>query len=89
MSKNKTTGLAAFTKPKTGETQEETRLETLRTRGKRQVVALSIRMTRPDWERLHQLAVAEGVSINRLALLGLSRLFAEKGLPQLESLTKS
>jgi hypothetical protein len=88
MSKNKTTGLAAFTKPKTGETQE-TRLETLRTRGKRPVVALSIRMTRPDWERLHQLAVAEGVSINRLALLGLSRLFAEKGLPPLESLTKS
>jgi hypothetical protein len=39
------------------------------------------RTTRLDGERLHQLAAAEGVSINTLALRGLSKLFEVRGLP--------
>jgi hypothetical protein len=31
--------------------------------------------------RLHQFAVAEGVSLQSLALLGLSKVFADHGLP--------
>jgi hypothetical protein len=38
---------------------------------------------RAEWERLHQLAVSEGTSIQSLAVRGLSRMFSEKGLPQL------
>ena len=42
---------------------------------------LEFRTTRLDWARLNQLAEAEGVSINKLTLLGLSKLFEERGLP--------
>lgn len=87
MKKKESTGLAAFTNKKTDEAQEK--VETPRTRGKGPTVTLTVRLTRPDWERLHQLAVAEGVSINRLAIVGFSRLFGEKGLPPLGGLTDS
>ncbi|MFC4487904.1 hypothetical protein [Tepidiphilus baoligensis] len=56
-----------------------------RERGKGEVVALTIRLPRAEWERVHQLAVSEGVSIQALAVEGLSKVFAEKGLPELKS----
>ena len=42
---------------------------------------MSFRLTPSDWERVHQLAVADRTSINALVLRGLSRLFEERGLP--------
>lgn len=51
-----------------------------RARAQKSVVAMSFRISRPDWERLHQLAITEGVSINTLTLRGLSKLFEERGL---------
>jgi hypothetical protein len=56
---------------------------TERTRGKGETVNLTVRLSRGDWERVHQLAVSEGTSIQKLAVAGLSRLFVEKGLPGL------
>jgi hypothetical protein len=53
----------------------------IRRRGQGETVALTVRLRRADWERLHQLAVAEGVSLQQLALTGLSKIFAGKGLP--------
>ncbi|HEY3936267.1 MAG TPA: hypothetical protein VGL97_02470 [Bryobacteraceae bacterium] len=44
-----------------------------------------MRLSRADWERLHQLAVSEGTSIQQLAVTGLSAVFASKGLPGLTS----
>lgn len=90
----KSTGLAAFTRNKAaaqavGTNQPETVAETpaggKRSRGQGETVALTVRVTRSDWERLHQLAVHEGVSLQALALLGLSRVFTDKGLPPLTS----
>lgn len=52
-----------------------------RTRAQKEVVAMSYRITRQDWERVHQLAITEGVSINTLTLRGLSKLFEARGLP--------
>lgn len=52
-----------------------------RERAQKAVVAMSFRISRQDWERLHQLAMVEGVSINTLTLRGLSKLFEERGLP--------
>ena len=52
-----------------------------RARAQKSVVAMSFRINRQDWERLHQLAITEGVSINTLTLRGLSKLFEERGLP--------
>ena len=47
--------------------------------------AAAVRLSRADWERLHQLAVSEGTSIQQLAVSGLSTIFASKGLPGLKS----
>jgi acetyl-CoA acetyltransferase len=81
----KTTGLAAFTRksapPAAVQEQAAAAAVTERKRGKGDVVALTVRLTRADWERLHQLAIAEGTSIQQLALRGFSKLFTEKGLP--------
>jgi hypothetical protein len=87
----KPTGLAAFTggrgpaqpdesnQPNQAKPAAET--GTTRKRAQGETVALTVRVTRSDWARLHQLAVAEGVSLQTLALQGLSKVFAEHGLP--------
>ena len=87
--KSKSTGLAAFTKqgkqadlldnnidPQLTDTKP-------RQRGKGDVVALTVRLSRDDWQRVHQLALSEGISIQKLAVEGLSKLFKEKGLKDL------
>lgn len=84
----KATGLAAFTKrgvvqPATSETGAQKPVDVERQRAKKNVVALTIRLQRSEWERLHQLAVSEGMSIQSLAVRGLNRVFTDKGLPKL------
>ena len=84
----KKTGLAQFTKQSSqsaeqNETQEAKPRE--KQRGKGDVVALTVRLSRDDWQRVHQLALSEGVSIQRLAVDGLSKLFEEKGLKKLNT----
>jgi hypothetical protein len=84
----KVTGLAAFTKrgsaqPTIAAASEETSATQQRQRAKKDVVALTVRLQRAEWERLHQLAVSEGMSIQSLAVRGLNRVFTEKGLPRL------
>lgn len=78
MSTGKKTGLAAFTQ-KAQATEQPS--ETERKRGKGDTVAVTIRLKRSDWERVHQLATSEGMSIQGLAVKGISKVFAEKGLP--------
>lgn len=56
----------------------------VRERAKKEIVALTVRLPRQEWERLHHLAVSEGVSIQALAVRGLSLVFAEKGLKRIE-----
>jgi hypothetical protein len=92
----KTTGLAAFTRrnapappsdePSSQRSESALRPQTTsRRRGQGATVALTVRISRPDWERLHQLAVSEGVSLQELAVRGLSQVFAAKGLPGIGS----
>ena len=93
---SKVTGLASFTKRgqqsaalEATSTAESVVAQTptakpqshARARAQKSVVAMSFRINRQDWERLHQLAITEGVSINTLTLRGLSKLFEERGLP--------
>jgi hypothetical protein len=80
----KPTGLAAFTQ-KAAPARSEQAPEAKRQRGRGETVALTVRLSRADWERLHQLAVSEGTSIQHLAVTGLSAVFASKGLPGLKS----
>jgi len=84
----KVTGLAAFTKrgaiqPEISATLGDQDLTMGRQRAKKEVVALTVRLQRSEWERLHQLAVSEGMSIQSLAVRGLNRVFTDKGLPKL------
>ena len=82
---NKPIGLAAFVGKGSAARQDQTQGVPIRRRGrgKKDVVALTVRLPKAEWERLHQLAVAEGVSIQSLAVEGLSSVFLEKGLPKL------
>ncbi len=89
----KPTGLAAFTKvkaPSPSAPADETeaaattapkKTKTGRKRGQGEVVALTLRLPRGEWQRLHQLAAAEGVSIQAIAVDGISEMFAKHGLP--------
>lgn len=79
----KATGLAAFTSKGKTAPAPEPAMERQRQRGKGGKVALTVRVPRAEWERIHQLAVAEGTSIQALAIEGLSKVFAERGLPEL------
>lgn len=84
----KPTGLAAFTGSRGVAARDEAVASTakpVRKRAQGETVALTVRVSRADWVRLHQLAVAEGVSLQALALDGLSKIFAEHGLPPIAS----
>jgi hypothetical protein len=88
---SKLTGLAAFTAKKLPVTEpvaEQAKTAEIerdksgkRKRGSAPTVAMTVRVKRSDWERLHQLAVSEGESIQGLAVRGLSLVFQQKGLP--------
>ena len=83
----KPTGLAAFTRKATH--QPEQQAESMPTgrkksgRGKGETVALTVRLPRAEWARLHHLAVSEGVSLQALAIQGFDKVFAEHGLPSM------
>src|ERR1700681_1855171 len=78
----KPTGLAAFTKTKGSAVKEETPpAKGARKRAQGETVALTVRIPRAEWARLHQLAVAEGVSLQTLAIRGFDKVFADQGLP--------
>lgn len=91
----KATGLAAFTRPKAG--AEATSLAAIeddrpaveiptprRKRGGGETVALTVKVRRSDWQRLRQLADAEGTTIQSMAEAGLSAVLAQHGLPPIE-----
>lgn len=55
----------------------------VRKRGLKEIVSLTFRLTRPDWERMHNFALSEGVSLQSLGVEGLSMVLVESGLPPL------
>ena len=81
----KPTGLAAFTQKRGTERVDTGGTEpaptTVRRKAQGATVALTVGLPRAEWERLHQLAVSEGTSIQQLAVAGLSKVFTAKGLP--------
>lgn len=54
-----------------------------RGRGKNKRVGVAVRLGHDDWYRLHDLAVREHTSLQRLITRGLSELLRQKGLPPL------
>jgi hypothetical protein len=47
-------------------------------------VALTVRVSKADWARLHQLAIARGETLQTLTIMGFSRLFEAEGLPPMK-----
>lgn len=95
MATKKVTGLAAFTRPKISadsggiaEPVERPSVEAptpRRKRGGGETVALTVKVRRSDWQRLRQLADAEGTTIQAMAEAGFSAVLAQHGLPPIET----
>jgi hypothetical protein len=84
----KPTGLAAFTSKPMAETAvaaEDKAPGAKKKRGEGDTVALTVRLSKADWMRLHQLAMTEGVSLQTLALTGFSKVLADHGLDPITS----
>ena len=50
---------------------------------KGEIIGVTLRLTLDQWRRAKELAIADRTSIQALALAGISRLLAERGLPPL------
>jgi hypothetical protein len=48
-----------------------------------ELVGITIRFTRPQWENIHKLSVKEGLSIQQLTIEGLSLICKKKGMSEL------
>lgn len=82
----KPTGLAAFTtKGKPEQPTAPAGAQGTRKRAQGETVALTVRLPRADWARLHQLAVSEGVSLQTLAIRGFDKVLSDHGLPPIAS----
>jgi hypothetical protein len=75
----KPTGLSAFTRKPVAEKPIEA--QGVRKRAQGDTVALTVRLPRAEWLRLRQLADAEGVGLQTLAIRGFDKVFADHGLP--------
>lgn len=49
-------------------------------RGQGDVVALTVRLSRAQWERMHTLALQESISLQELAIDAITDNFAKRGL---------
>jgi hypothetical protein len=76
----KPTGLSAFTR-KGAQAEQPAAPQTGRKRGQGDTVALTVRLPRAEWARLHQLAVAQSTSLQALAIEGFDEVLAKQGLP--------
>ena len=77
------TGLSAFTQRQQEQEAAAAAAPKRRKRGQGDHVSITVRLTRAQWERLHQFAISEGDSLQGLAIRGLSYLLKEKGLGEL------
>lgn len=76
----KSTGLSAFTR-KQAEPEKTATPPAGRKRGQGDTVALTVRLPRAEWARLHQLAVAQSTTLQSLAIEGFNAVLAKQGLP--------
>jgi hypothetical protein len=57
-----------------------------RERGSGEIVAVTMRMKRDDWKRLHAVAMDENSSLQGLFIIAMSALLESKGQPAMESI---
>jgi hypothetical protein len=84
MPKQKDTGLSGFADTQEEAAKEQVAKTHVRTKGTGKVIHAQLRFTSQDqWQRATLFAMSEGVSLNQLALMGMSKLMEDKGLPGL------
>jgi hypothetical protein len=83
VAKDKDTGLSAFTETQEIAVEERSTKANARTKATGKIVHAQLRLNHRQWELAHQFARAEGVSLNQLAIRGITKLMQEKGLPGL------
>lgn len=54
-----------------------------RLRGRGDTVGITLRLSHENWRRVHDLALTEGISINQLAMEGISEMLRKRGLKSL------
>ncbi len=77
MSERKT-GLGSFSN--LNRSEEAAEEPTGRKRGQGSKVSIPVRLTRRQWERLHQVAIADGDSLQTVIVRALRLMFQERGL---------
>lgn len=78
----KPTKLADFAR-KAAQAKQPTEAQGTRKRAQGDTVALTVRLPRAEWVRLSNLAMAEGASLQTLAIRGFDKVFADHGLPSI------
>ncbi len=80
MADNKST-LGTFASPNSTQSEENpTKEPGVRKRGQGSKVSIPVRLTRRQWERLHQVAISDGDSLQTVIVRALRLMFQERGL---------
>jgi hypothetical protein len=82
-SKGKSPGLTGFFEKKDAAEEAESTAGKTRMKGTGKYYHVTLRLSAERWERAHQFARSEGMPLSQLAILGLSKMLEEKGLPPL------
>lgn len=77
----KPTGLSAFSQK--AESEPAAKPSGKRPRAQGETVALTLRVSRPEWQRLRGLADSEGLTLTDILKSGLSGEMEKRGLPPL------
>ncbi len=72
--------LGAFSNLNATQPEEVTEEPGVRKRGQGSKVSIPVRLTRRQWERLHQVAISDGDSLQTVIVRALKLMFQERGL---------
>jgi hypothetical protein len=82
-SKGKSPGLTGFFEQKDAAASAAASLTKKRRKGTGKYRHITLRLKDENWLRVHQLAMAEDAYITDVIILGINKIFEEKGLPPL------
>jgi predicted HicB family RNase H-like nuclease len=63
---------------------EESKRKKRRRKATGEIVHVTLRLNHEQWNKAHQFARSEGVSLNQLAIDGINMLLKDRGLPELD-----
>jgi len=82
--KAKKSGLAAFSGKAAAAIAQPAQNEERMRRGQGDTVAITVRLSKPNWKTLRNFAMDEGETLQTLAIQGFNRVLTDKGLRPLD-----